>query len=316
MLGATKQKWKYFEESNYSDGKGIAGHFLGTGLYEVLDGFNKIKQATVGGKEFDIGIDRTRISVPLLGGKDFHIGTIPEVTFLGQKIHFGIEPHEWMMRVMLKDRDVDAWNRKVDDFKISLTRDVYELLGRYFRNQSMFGSDSKIKEAGSKENLLKENLREIMTQGEAGDVFEKNINAIIDGIIEDLPNLSDKKIPNSYINSLINTNVEAMKIDNFYLNSADLRLNQMSTSLFTSADQLAKNETEKKYLQSLPNRMLANQKLKQTPEEEAMYSAIIDSTEKITIDNKEMERGEMFAFFLEQSAKWKNEQYFLSQLQK
>lgn len=290
MLGATRQKWKHFEESNYSDGKGIMGHTLGVGMYEILDGFNKIKQATVGGREFDIGIDRMSVSVPLWGGKDFHIGTIPEVTILGQKINFGIEPHEWMMRVALADRDVDAWNRKVDDFKISLIRDIYELLGRYFRNQSMFGSDRKIKDAGSKENLLKAQLREVMMQGEKGNVFEENINAIIDGIIADLPNLSDKKIPNSYINSLINTNVEAMKIDNFYLDSARVRLNKMRTSLFESADQFAKNETEKNYLRSIPDRMLNNQKLKDTPEEESMYNALIDSSEKMTIDSKTKER--------------------------
>lgn len=40
----TRQKWKHFQESNYSDGRGVAGQLLNFGIPEALAGWNGIVQ--------------------------------------------------------------------------------------------------------------------------------------------------------------------------------------------------------------------------------------------------------------------------------
>ena len=45
------------------------------------------------------------------------------------------------------NRDVNRWNEYVDRYKISLTREVYELLGKYQRSEGAFSDTQKIQQA-------------------------------------------------------------------------------------------------------------------------------------------------------------------------
>lgn len=57
-------------------------------------------------------------------------------------------------------------------------------------------------------------------------MFDPEITHIINSIIAELPNLSEKTIPNSKINQVLMYAVEAMKIDEFFLPKHEERAKQ------------------------------------------------------------------------------------------
>ena len=67
-----------------------------------------------------------------------HLFTIPEVSIFQDKVTLGTKPWEWMQT---------AANRDVERYKISLTREIYELLGKYQRSEGAFSDTQKIQES-------------------------------------------------------------------------------------------------------------------------------------------------------------------------
>lgn len=74
-----------------------------------------------------------------------HLFTIPEVSIFQDKVTLGTKTWEWMQTAA--NRDVNRWNEYVDRYKISLTREIYELLGKYQRSEGAFSDTQKIQQA-------------------------------------------------------------------------------------------------------------------------------------------------------------------------
>lgn len=71
---------------------------------------------------------------PITGNKLF---TVPEFTLYQDKVTMATKPWEWINASVV--RDVTDWNRYVDRYKIEVTKNIYDILGKYHRNESIFG---------------------------------------------------------------------------------------------------------------------------------------------------------------------------------
>lgn len=57
----------------------------------------------------------------------------------------GTAPSEWIQSAA--NRDTDSWNTSVDRYKITITKDIYELIGSYVNNKNAFRDSGKIQKA-------------------------------------------------------------------------------------------------------------------------------------------------------------------------
>lgn len=319
-----RHKWRFFDNSLYSDGKGALGHILNLGATEALTGLNQIAK-TVWLPEFDVGIKRMNIGIP--GVKRFF--TMPEITFIQQKINLGTDPHLWMQQSAFQGelpgdsvRNVASWNAEVNKYRTQLSDEVHDLLGQYFRSEGIFREKSAIQKAGSKEKLFAQELTEVLQKDGTNYTFEKLTEGFVNRITTLLPTLDASKIPNNEISRAINDVTESMKIDHFYIQNRRLALGVLRGQIQSSMQELKPHITAETlaYLDTIPERMLANhEKLWSNDDEKRMYMSVIENENFITLTagekSERVKIGNYFAYILDDAVKWKNETYFLNQLE-
>lgn len=233
------------------------------------------------GKDFqgmDIGIKRTYVNIPGFDALDF---TLPEINFYRTKVSMGTNPSVWLGDAMT--RDVSQWNNSVDRYKLEITEKIYTLLRHYYRNNSIFGNDSAVKEAGGKKELFQKELADILRGGEMATdfAFASQMENLILGITSELDNFSDNTLPNSIMNEYISRNVGAMKINAEYVQRRQEALAIKQSSLPQILDAIPivqENPRYKEYVYSLQGRMERNEDLYANDAEKSMYEYLITNT--------------------------------------
>lgn len=307
LLEVNRLKWESpTKKTNYSDGRSLVWHAVG-GFFvtELLDGFNAVTR-----KNFDIGIKSTDVNLPF----GIHLATIPEITWFQGRPTMGTSPREWIQASAA--RDVDDWNENIDTYKIDITKAIYALLGRYYRNEWSFSSSGEIEKAGGKEKLFESELRNLLLWGQMSEIFANNIEKAISGISAQLSQLNINKIPNSTINEIISINVDSMKVNQYYIEDRRKAVNFMENLINNDIAALPVNKKTKEYIATIPKRMLENKELYETAEEKRMYYSLIKNKNTMDMWGEKIKIGIVFASILDKMAENKLELYFLNQLQK
>lgn len=300
VLEATRKKWQYFDKSNYSPEKSAFFHATGLMIGEWSDTIQWAKN--IG---YDIGIPKTNVNVPFFG----HLFQIPEITFYQRKVNLGTSAQDWLRDAT--NRTVDDWNHHVDNLKIHLTEDIYELLGEYHRNQWLFEFPKEIENAWWKKKLLEIELEKIIKKDGSSEMFRWQIEKIKKVILFEVDNLNSSQTQSTEINEVINLAVDSMKINNLSLSNYQLSIAMTEAKISNWINNLPISDDEKKFLQSLPAKMESNSELFDNEEQKEIYNNLLDSE----VDYNGKELGLIIAYILDDMAKNNQEKYFIKQLQ-
>ncbi len=331
-LDAIRARWRIFNGnsigSQYTDGYSALGHVTWIGITDGLHQVNKFARWINDEEEWDLGIPRTEI--PLWKWKYFW--TIPEINWFQDKINFGTNPWEWMRWAL--GRDVDTWNQYVDLYRPRLKRAIYDLLGKYARDESMFSDKDKVKWAWWKEKLLEEHLKAVLESGSSGTGFNAEKLRLIEGIIAELPNVIKSNWPNKGIDDIVNNCVEMMKVDTFFITERTKALELRKSWIDAMIESLSADERSKQYVKSIHSRMTNGQSLyapdinmdkkiwrqelrnRVPSEEKKLFYKILDDDTNIQVDGKSMKSWEYFSIILDTMLDWKREAEFLTLLKK
>lgn len=149
------------------------------------------------------------------------------------------------------------------------------------RNESIFADENVVNEAGGKKELLQQSLMTLLSGDNMGRVFENEQQNIITGIMTELQ--QNPKIPNPIIDDYIAKNIGAMKIDAVYIFERKRESAKQLQQLILTLDKIPKLSTnEKKYLQTIPEKMLKNEPLYQNDAEKTMYETILTRSDVAT----------------------------------
>lgn len=313
VLEATRKKWQYFDEANYKDWKSGTIHVVSwLFIWEISD---ILQSAWQKGREivwlertqwWDIWIPQMNINLPFIG----NVWQTPEITLYQHKVNLWTNPREWLRDSM--GRDIYDWNNQVDLYKIELTGEIYEILWDYYRNQWVFSNELKIEKVGWKDKLLEEQLKKVMMKDWVSENFTMAINSITSAVLNEVPNLSEKKIPNSAINQTISLYIDSMKIDTVYVDNQIEELIIRRNEIRKTIQSLPINQEQKDFLDSIPEKMIEVKPPYDNEKEEKMYQDLLAS-------KKEYENMELWLYIaqlLDIMSEYKEDQYFFSQIQK
>jgi hypothetical protein len=335
-LDLTRAKWRHFNGagvgSQYSDGYSALGHATGFGITDALHQVNKFARWANDEDEWDLGIPR--IEIPLWKWK--YLGTTPEITWFQDKINLGTDPWEWVRWAAW--RDTDTWNKYVDLYKPRLKTAIYDILGKYTRNESMFSDADDIKKAGSKEKLLETHLIAILESGSTGTGFNAEKRQLLESIIAETINIAQAKWPTKLLGEIIDMSVDRMKVDTFFIETRSKWLELRKTNIASMVEQFPANvdPKSKAYINTILARMITNQPLfapnvsralyapgsrvkirdAVLSEEENMFNTVLNSDDVCIIEGKTMKIWEYFAVILDTMLDWKRESEFLAELKK
>jgi hypothetical protein len=345
LLEMNRKKWQYmFDDglgSLYSDGKSTSWHLaanLGVfNIAEYLDLFNKWWQKLAdlaGSKSEDLDIGIPRIEMPTPFGK--YMGRIPEMNLFQSTVNLGTNPWDWMRSAM--GRDVDDWNKKVLLYEEKLQRVVEDIVRKYLRNESMFGSTEKIRESGGKENLLKIELLDILSAWGAGSAFDGEKGRLIEGITAYAQSL-DKNRPNfATIHEIIRNRTRQMIIDDFFIESRSQASLKRVESFPAFIPMITTDPKKQTYIQTLLDRMIqgkpivAGGKWEKTEvlgmssnkwiasEENILFQGLLGDTNIVEVTfpgfRGKTTVGNAFSLYLEMILEHKREQEFLTEIKK
>lgn len=246
-----RNKWKLFQEGNYTYSRSIFGHVLSGALATELTHLAnyKINKHFLPVLKFILPKDHPiqkakanfNIAVP---SADLNIGNhhfeTPEIMMVEHNVSFNTAPWEWMAGTLkLNDskqesiRNVETWNQQVDMYRSKVTKIVYELLRQYLNTEGIFRDKKKIEKAGNKELLLQNTLLNRLGANTAtNQVFAMARAQLVNGVMERLfvrshqngkmtqtlntelvNNLTkNKNGSDTEINAIIKQSVDSMKI--------------------------------------------------------------------------------------------------------
>ncbi len=346
-LDANRKKWQYLYNkwfgSLYTNGKSTTGHFVGNlwvfNMNEYMDiinkGWQKIADIT-GIKSEDIDIGFPRVEMPLPWWK--YKWTFPEMNLFQSTVNFGTSPWDWTRWAV--GRDIDDWNKKVDLYRESLKRKIWEIIWKYVRNESMFASESEIKKYWSKENLLKVHLLDILWWWWESSAFESEKWEMINSLVSYLDWKKPQDIKIKTINEIISNRISQMYVDSFFVDKRQEMLNIQRWPLWFELliPQITKNPAWQKYIWSLLQRMNDEKPLfepgkweknnvlwmtsnKWIPTKEwEIFQGLLENTSEISIQFPKFSGKttvwNAFSMFLDMLLEHKRESEFLREIQK
>lgn len=313
-IDARRQVWLHTQKMNYRDER--SGFLHGTSLFltEITAWVNWAGRKISGDKNYtwiDVGSDKMHAINPITGNKLF---TVPEFTLYQDKVTMATKPWEWINASVV--RDVTDWNRYVDRYKIEVTKNIYDILGKYHRNESIFGDKWEITKAGGRDELLAKELKELLSGDNSGQVFENEMLNMISNIVIESSKPKPMSIPNSLINEYIHTGIGAMKIDTtLFVKDRHEKMVSTRWEIDNIVFEIPNLTIEqKKFLQQIPDRMLANKDLHQNNEEKLIYEYLLNRKDTISIRWQKISVGNYIAFWLDRVVEWKRETAFLSEI--